>query len=347
VYDRTAVSPELQNKFAEILATLLEIFARSTKIIKGGLGGRVLRFAKNALLGNDQTLQSLVSKLEKLSQSEHRLVGAETLVESKKTGVAINDLSVKLAGASLVVQDSNIKLDQVSVDVRSISSGQDELREAMHQEMNNVMAAIARSNTKDDEQTDHGKQVLRPSVSPHDTYYSIAKKRLPGSGDWIREEPQFEAWLQRKNSILWISGIPGSGKSFLAGNIIAYLKEQDPHEVANPSQTSVAYFFFKDSDPQTRSIHQALRDVAYQIYQNDQTYAQYLHYYCQSADDIKTIQSAWRVLFQNFFLNNDSVRDSVYVVLDGLDEASEEDRRAFSELLSDLSNAGTDGERIL
>jgi hypothetical protein len=31
----------------------------------------------------------------------------------------------------LVVQDSNVKLDQVSVEIHNISNGQEELREAM------------------------------------------------------------------------------------------------------------------------------------------------------------------------------------------------------------------------
>jgi chromosomal replication initiation ATPase DnaA len=148
----------------------------------------------------------------------------------------------------------------------------------MHQEVNNVMAAIARATMEPDKRQNHGKAVLRLSVSPQDTYYSIAKKRSPGSEDWIRKEVQFDAWLQRENPMLWISGSPGCGKSFLAENIISYLREQKPHGVET---ASVAHFFFKDSDPQTRSIHQALRDAAYQIYQNDRTYAEYVDLSCQ------------------------------------------------------------------
>lgn len=95
--------------------------------------------------------------------------------------------------------------------------------------------------------------------------------------------------MNRENPILWISGNPSSGKSFLCENIISYLLERYPQGVNHPSHTSVGYFFFKDNDRQTRSFHQALRDQAYQVYENDGVYAKYFDPHCQSSDDIKTI----------------------------------------------------------
>jgi len=51
--------------------------------------GRVLNFGKNVLVGNDTKMQGLMAKLEKLTKSEGRLVGAETLVETKNTGKGV------------------------------------------------------------------------------------------------------------------------------------------------------------------------------------------------------------------------------------------------------------------
>lgn len=75
----------------------------------------------------------------------------------------------------------------------------------------------------------------------------------------------FEKWINNETPLLYISGIPGSGKSFIASNIISFLKERHPQRVGDPSHTTVGHFFFKDSDPNTRSIHQALRDLSFQI----------------------------------------------------------------------------------
>lgn len=106
VYDREDLPVELQEKLAEFLATLLEIFAISTKIIKGGSGGRIIQFAKKVLLGKDEKLQGLVSKLEKLCQSEYRLVGVEILTESKKTGRVVEVMSMMLSEASMTVRET-------------------------------------------------------------------------------------------------------------------------------------------------------------------------------------------------------------------------------------------------
>lgn len=347
MYNREDLPTELQQKLAEILALLLEILARSTKVIKCGSGGRILQFAKNVLLGKDEKLQGLVNKLEKLCQSENRLVGAETLTESKKTGRAVESMAMTLTETSLVVQDNSVKMSEVSIGVQNISTGQEEFRQEMRQEIHNVMAAIVSSDGSDEKdlrRQDKVRTILQPSVSPLDIFNSIAKKRVPGTGDWIRTEQLFTAWTKQENPVLWISGNPGSGKSFLSENIITFLQELHPQGVNHPSHTSIGYFFFKDSDPQTRSFHQALRDLAYQIYQNDPLYAKYIDTRCQSPENIKTIRSAWRTLFTDYFAKENAVDSSVYIVIDGVDEAFEAERLVFLELLSDLRQARSGGK---
>ncbi|KAI9045141.1 uncharacterized protein KD926_009555 [Aspergillus affinis] len=351
VYNREDLPTELQAKLAEILVTLLEIFARSTKVVRGGSLGRVLHFTKNILLGRDETLQGLVGKLEKQCQSEHRLVGAETLTESKKTGKAVAGIAVTVTETSMAVQEGNIKIDEVSLGVQSISVGQQDFRQEMREEIKGVMAAIVSTGgsgngTKDIQHQAAIKKILEPSVSPLDIYNDIAKRRVPGTGDWIRTEQLFRAWTDQENPVLWVSGNPGSGKSFLSENIISFLQEMHPQGVSHPSRTSIGYFFFKDSNPETRSFHRALRDLAYQIYQNDPLYQRYIQQNCHSPQDVKTIQSAWRTLFINYFADTTAGDSSVFLVFDGVDEAFQEDRQTFLGLLSDLRRADPHNMRI-
>ena len=308
-----------------------------------------MQFAKNILLGNDEKLQGLVAKLGKMTESEARLVGAETLTESRKTGRQVETMSLTITETSMAVHEGNVKISEVGVGIHQMTINQDEFRREMRQEIGNVVVALTESKAeakddKDKKHLDKAKSVLKPSVSPLDTFLDISKKRVPGTGDWIRNEQLFKSWMNQKNPVLWVSGNPGSGKSYLSGNIISYLREQHPQGVQHPSHTSVGYFFFKDSDPQTRSFHQALRDLAYQISQNDPVYAKYIDSQCQSPDDIKTIQSVWRKLFVDFFLQNDRIDSSVYLVIDGVDEANEAERQLFLELLSDLKDATAGGK---
>jgi adenylylsulfate kinase-like enzyme len=40
---------------------------------------------------------------------------------------------------------------------------------------------------------------------------------LPGTGQWLLSDPVFDKWKKESvSSILWLHGIPGSGKSKLA-----------------------------------------------------------------------------------------------------------------------------------
>lgn len=181
------------------------------------------------------------------------------------------------------------------------------------------------------------KRVLQPSVTALDWYDKINKSRVPGTGDWIRGEGLFKSWIKRDIPILWLSGIPGAGKSYLSSNIISFLRDRHLQGVQHHSHVSVGYFFFKDDNPKTRSFHQALRDLAYQISQNDSVYAKYVASTCDSSEDIGTLQSAWRHLFVNFFVKNKDVSGSVYLIIDGVDEADTADRQPFLDLIKDIN----------
>jgi hypothetical protein len=146
--------------------------------------------------------------------------------------------------------------------------------------------------------------------------------------------------MRKLTPILWISGNPGAGKSFLSANIISLLREENPQGVQSTTHVSVGYFFFKDTTPDTRSFHQALCDVAFQISQNDDAYRKHLLMTCQSPEDIKTIPSAWRKLFLEFYVDGPDTNSSLYMVMDGIDEAYDEERKTFLELVKDILPGG-------
>ncbi|KAJ5598440.1 hypothetical protein N7537_008524 [Penicillium hordei] len=139
------------------------------------------------------------------------------------------------------------------------------------------------------------KEVLQPSVYPLDMYQNIGKRRVSGTGDWIRNELVFQAWVEKDdNPLLHI-------------------------------------------DPETMKFHRALRDISFQVYQNDPSYRDYVHTRCHSPDDIKSIQAAWRVLFMDYYHNTlEDIDSKVIIVLDGIDEAFKEDYQEFLRLTSDF-----------
>ena len=324
IYDRQNLSPQLRMKLAEVLATLLEIFALARRLIKRG---RTIGYLHNLTLGADKEIQKSIDKLSRLTQSEDRLVGAEVHNEVTKHGKALDGISTTLSSTHLEVLQSRTETRQMKEEIV-------------------MLLKDSRAAVQEDElgNRDGIKAVLQPSVTPQDTYDKIKKERLSGSGDWIRDESLFKSWINKTIPVLWISGMPGAGKSFLSSVMISYLKEQFPSGVHNGAQVSVGYFFFKDNNPKMRSFHQALRDLAFQIYQNDPAYAKYLETVCGSFSDIETLESAWRTLFREYFVHDDATESTIFLVLDGLDEAY--DPNEFLHLLQDLTTNEPSESRI-
>jgi hypothetical protein len=60
-----------------------------------------------------------------------------------------------------------------------------------------------------------------------------------GTGIWLKSSSTYREWLQsRQVGTLWVKGIPGSGKSVLAAQLINDLATEHPG-------TPVLYFFFR------------------------------------------------------------------------------------------------------
>ena len=96
----------------------------------------------------------------------------------------------------------------------------------------------------------------------------------------------------------------------------------------------MAYFFCKEDDPDLRSFNKALRSLAYQICLNNPVYTKYCLSLFSITPDIRSTGELWRKLFVDFF-QKDCLEDPVFLVIDGLDEASDDQCQEYLELLKD------------
>jgi len=167
---------------------------------------------------------------------------------------------------------------------------------------------------------------------------TLNEQRLPGSGDWLLAEPLFREWVQRKAPLLWILGGPGAGKSFLSSRIIRHLKDVQSQKMPLPGATSVAFFYIKEDDSQLRSLITILKSIALQIAKNDLTFRSHAVNVCNSPDHLLTTTQTWQKLFIDHFASTQN-DGCVYIVIDGLDEASREERETLLGLLVDLFDA--------
>lgn len=92
---------------------------------------------------------------------------------------------------------------------------------------------------------------------PEEDLITILDKLHTGSCEWLTEHNDFQRWLacdQDDPRFLWLSGLPGSGKSMASGNVVRYLQS---------SGLDCAYFFCKSST--MASVAQMLLSLAFQM----------------------------------------------------------------------------------
>ncbi|KAF5720633.1 serine threonine phosphatase 6 regulatory ankyrin repeat subunit C [Fusarium mundagurra] len=148
---------------------------------------------------------------------------------------------------------------------------------------------------------------------------------LEGTGEWIHRSDHYLKWHEsQEDGLLWIKGVPGSGKSVVAANMIHKLSQEE---------TPVLYFFFRQIvDANHRPIN-LLRDWLDQILVYCPPLQASLKAYvdeCRDLDSI-SVDELWRHLRTAL-----ASVPKVYCVADALDEMD----HGNSEFISQLAELG-------
>jgi ATP-dependent Lon protease len=73
--------------------------------------------------------------------------------------------------------------------------------------------------------------------------YSTKQKELvPGTANWVLEQPTFLEWKKFTKPVLSLQGSPGCGKSSLSASIINHLLE------IGDKNLLIGYYFFHNND---------------------------------------------------------------------------------------------------
>ena len=84
---------------------------------------------------------------------------------------------------------------------------------------------------------------------------------------WILERPEFELWMHpdpndATTRMLWLTGVPGAGKTVLSSFVISKCSEVSDQKPSTPT----LYFFFKLTDNDKNSVIAVTRSLVYQLY---------------------------------------------------------------------------------
>ena len=160
---------------------------------------------------------------------------------------------------------------------------------------------------------------LCPGLASEVLARETAKKLCP-SGQWLFATSEFQEWRSGDTEILWLNGMPGTGKTILSTSIIEELAR------TNDETNGLVYFFCDKNDPSSGTPLSILSTLTYQLIKNSDE----LPLNVKSA--FEQSQRSGRIRVSEADKPLELLRSAiqfyrkVYIVLDGLDESIEAER---------------------
>ncbi|KAG9853157.1 purine and uridine phosphorylase, partial [Aureobasidium melanogenum] len=168
--------------------------------------------------------------------------------------------------------------------------------------------------------------------------HEALSQRHEGTGQWFVRSAIFTAFKEGRVPFLWLSGIPGCGKTILSSSIIEDLQ----HNSSN-SSAAILYFYFNFNDNRKQTLDTALRSLLWQLTNHGGSSfreVEKLYESCNGGQNQTSTQSLIRAL--------ESVLQAtgrVIIVLDALDECTT--RRELLQWLAETSAKNSSGIQII
>ncbi|KAK6067202.1 ankyrin repeat protein [Seiridium cupressi] len=150
---------------------------------------------------------------------------------------------------------------------------------------------------------------------PQRGYETSLSLRHPRTGLWLLRLPQVQTWLDLPGSRIWLTGIPGAGKTVLAASIIEAALGRSSEKIA------VGFFLCDYKDETTHVVANILGALVSQLaLQNDAAYALLAQYY-QDLHPSRGLPRGPTVDgLQDLLADIAKLFDHTFLIVDGLDE---------------------------
>lgn len=171
-------------------------------------------------------------------------------------------------------------------------------------------------------------------ANSRDEYHKNKQLRHHMTGLWLTEGAQFKQWCNVKGSKLWLSGIPGAGKSVLAG---AMVDECLKLSTLVP-EIATAYFFCTYRDNKTHEPESIMSSIIAQLArQNEAAFSIAQKYYQELMKDDHLPGTPSINKLRTAIRDMSGVFEKVFIIVDGLDECGSHVERA-TRMLASLCN---------
>lgn len=162
-------------------------------------------------------------------------------------------------------------------------------------------------------------------------YKSDLPDPVEGTCQWVLTNPQYLCWLSEKEAgLLWMTGVPGCGKTILSSFISDYLQatqsSQDLHAL-------VCCFFCDEKIEHQRDGKDILQSVIYQIVTRRRELIRYVTaaYETQGPHLVQSFDALWNIFKA---IVSDIRSGPISIVVDAIDECEEQTRNKFLDSVS-------------
>lgn len=264
-------------------------------------------------------------------------------VETQVSTIRSGDEEVR----HLVVLIEAEKSDSITNDVRETLVQQQRYASELHDLLGKLQSPINRLDTSIERHDDKLEMEMRvkilnaTSTIPHPAHHrTIAKNRLAASGRWLLEKRTFLDWQMNScSSVLWLHGIPGSGKTNLTSLVIDRLQ----------GTAHIAYFYCmrNPAKPDRAKCDKILASLVRQLASAGRKapildpikkkYEEALDGFEGFEDQSWTTEESTEILIELT-----KIYPSITFILDALDEVDVQDRRklmtAFDRIVNESTN---------
>ncbi|KAF2997000.1 hypothetical protein E8E14_002795 [Neopestalotiopsis sp. 37M] len=178
-----------------------------------------------------------------------------------------------------------------------------------------------------------------PNVENDQYHFSKIRQEYPGTGRWLLDVPVFKEWFDPKfhsiPALLWITGIPGAGKTILASLVIEAAR-------ALPSPPTVLFFYCKNGDKERDNFDSIGRTFLVHLLNGnrDILLPYYYEHFSTSTETTLRTHSLIEKLLETGIKNC----PNVYIILDGIDECEKKERTRITEFFRGLVEGCIDSQ---
>ncbi|KAG5657930.1 hypothetical protein KAF25_007963 [Fusarium avenaceum] len=268
-----------------------------------------------------QQCQNLLRRLQSGLPDLETGSGLQKLQGRLKWPFSISDTKEMLQAIGRHKQTINIALTAQSISKLQICLSRQEETSSTIQDMKKSLREILDIETKISLNAEPEK-ILKTflPVNPRVEFEANKSLRHPRTALWLTEGTDFQDWFNTDKSRLWCSGIPGAGKSVIAGAIV----DECLQLTQNQPNTALGYFFCTYKDPRTVLPCNILSTLCYQLAIQHEDAFQILEAYYKELHPSPHLPMPLKTSRLVEVLHDIcGVFSRVYLIVDGLDECGD------------------------